>query len=53
MNTHKNHVLEIDFLPDEYWYGGIVDQGLRMPLHKDSYLVLDMKRIEKEKHNYD
>lgn len=42
MNTHKNHVLEIDFLPDEYWYGGIVDQGLRMPLHKDSYLVLDM-----------
>lgn len=32
----------INFLKDEHWWGGIVDDGYRMPLGKDNDLIVEM-----------
>ena len=37
--------MRVKILDNEYWYGGIVDKGLHMPLDKHSDFVLDMTDV--------
>ena len=37
---YKNHI-EIIFLKDEYWWGGVIDEGINMP-YKNNYQLIDI-----------
>ena len=43
--TVCGEIVTLDLLPDEYWWGGEVGSGFKMPLGKDSDYVGDMRRV--------
>ena len=38
--------MRLEILPDEYWWGGIVHEGIRVPLGKEDSAVLDFRDRE-------
>ena len=37
---YTNHI-EIKYLDDEYWWGGVIDEGINMP-YADNYQLIDL-----------
>lgn len=42
MKSSKVNYIEINFLENEYWYGGVVDKGTYMPFDSKSEMEIDL-----------